>query len=139
MSRRGYVRCFSAVSDCIWWRAKDCRTGSPRPWKPPGEKAPNLTAAAFRTFAEQTKSDLKALAACMRGSRKTLSREEVSQIEAPTLVTVGTLDTVAGSAPALAALMPNARSLELPNRDHSTAVGDKQHRQGVLAFLDGRP
>ncbi|WP_419952678.1 alpha/beta fold hydrolase [Methylobacterium sp.] len=106
---------------------------------PAGEKAPNLTAAAFRTFAEQTKSDLRALAACMRGSRQTLSREEVSQIEAPTLVTVGTLDTVAGSAPALAALMPHAKSLELPNRDHSTAVGDKLHRQGVLAFLDERP
>ena len=51
----------------------------------------------------------------------------------------GHLDTVAGSAPALAALMPHAKSLELPNRDHSTAVGDKLHRQGVLAFLDERP
>jgi pimeloyl-ACP methyl ester carboxylesterase len=105
---------------------------------PAGAPAPNPTAAAFRTFAEQTRSDLRALAACMRGSRQTLSRAEVSGIEVPTLVTVGTLDTVAGSASGLAALMPDARTLELPNRDHSTAVGDKLHREGVLAFLAQR-
>ncbi|NEU11419.1 alpha/beta hydrolase [Methylobacterium sp. BTF04] len=106
---------------------------------PAGTPASNPTAAAFRTFAEQTGGDLRALAACMRGSRQTLSRAEVAQIEAPTLVTVGTLDTVSGSGPALAALMPNARALELPNRDHSTAVGDRQHRAGVLEFLNTRP
>ncbi|GEP02429.1 alpha/beta fold hydrolase [Methylobacterium oxalidis] len=106
---------------------------------PPGTPAPNPTAAAFRTFAEQTKSDLRALAACMRGSRQTLSRAEIAQIEVPALVTVGTLDTVAGSAAGLAALMPNARALELPDRDHSTAVGAKPHRDGVLAFLAARP
>ncbi|KQT14796.1 alpha/beta hydrolase [Methylobacterium sp. Leaf399] len=106
---------------------------------PPGTPAPNPTAAAFRTFAEQTRSDLRALAACMRGSRQTLSREEVSQIEAPSLVTVGSLDTVAGSGPALAALMQDAKALDLPGRDHSTAVGDKGHRTGVLEFLAARP
>ena len=106
---------------------------------PAGAKAPNPTAAAFRIFAEQTRSDLRALAACMRGSRQTLSRAEIGQIEVPTLVSVGTLDTVAGSGPALAALMPNARSLELEGRDHSTAVGAKAHRDGVLAFLAARP
>ena len=105
---------------------------------PPGTKASNPTAAAFRIFAEQTKSDLRALAACMRGSRQTLTRVELGQIEAPVLVSVGTLDTVAGSGSGLAALMPNARALDLPNRDHSTAVGDKTHRQGVLAFLAER-
>ncbi|HMK70828.1 MAG TPA: alpha/beta hydrolase, partial [Xanthobacteraceae bacterium] len=34
----------------------------------------------FRAFAEQTRSDLRALAACMRGSRQTLSRGEVGRI-----------------------------------------------------------
>lgn len=106
---------------------------------PAGAPAPNPTAAAFRTFAEQTKSDLRALAACIRGSRQTLSRAELGRIAAPALVTVGSLDTVAGSGPGLAALMPNARSLELEGRDHSSAVGAKLHRDGVLAFLAGRP
>ncbi|KAB1075181.1 alpha/beta fold hydrolase [Methylobacterium planeticum] len=106
---------------------------------PAGAPAPNPTAQAFRTFAEQTRSDLRALAACMRGSRQTLSRAEIAQIEQPALVSVGTLDTVAGSATGLAALMPNARALEIPDRDHSTAVGAKVHRDGVLAFLAARP
>ena len=34
----------------------------------------------FRMFAEQTKSDLRALAACMRRPRQTLSREQVAAI-----------------------------------------------------------
>jgi pimeloyl-ACP methyl ester carboxylesterase len=106
---------------------------------PPGTPAPNPTAASFRMFAEQTKSDLKALAACIRCSRQTLSRAELSAIDTPTLVSVGTLDTVAGSGSELARLMPNARALDLPGRDHSTAVGDKLHRQGVLEFLAQRP
>ena len=97
------------------------------------------TARMFRVFAESTGSDLRALAACMRGSRQTLSRAEVAQIEHPTLVSVGTLDTVSGASPALAALMPNARALEIQGRDHSTAVGAKEHRDGVLAFLAARP
>jgi len=92
----------------------------------------------FRAFAEQTKSDLKALAACIRGSRQTLTEEEVASIAVPTLVSVGTEDTVAGSAQELAAIMPNAKALDIPGRDHNLAVGDKVHKQGVLAFLAER-
>ncbi len=89
----------------------------------------------FRAFAEQTGSDLAALAACIRGSRQTLSREEVGRIDAPVLVSVGTNDPIAGSAADLAALMPNARALDIPGRDHNLAVGDRTHKEGVLAFL----
>jgi pimeloyl-ACP methyl ester carboxylesterase len=92
----------------------------------------------FRAFAEQTKSDLKALAACMRGSRQTLSREQVAGIAKPVLVAVGTKDTVAGSGHALAALIPGARALDIPDRDHMLAVGDKVFKQGVLEFLNRR-
>ena len=93
----------------------------------------------FRAFAEQTRSDLKAMAACIRGSRQTLTEAEVASIRTPTLVAVGTTDTVAGSAHELVALMPNARALDIPGRDHNLAVGDKVHKQGVLAFLSERP
>lgn len=93
----------------------------------------------FRAFAEQTGSDLKALAACIRGTRQTLSREDVGRITAPTLISVGTRDDIAGSAHDLAALMPNATALDIPGRDHNLAVGDRIHKEGVLAFLDGRP
>ncbi len=61
----------------------------------------------FRAFAEQTKSDLKALAACVRGSRQTLSAHDVERISVPTLVSVGTNDPIAGSAAQLAALFPD--------------------------------
>nr|AEM45134.1 hypothetical protein [uncultured organism] len=94
---------------------------------------------AFRAFAQQTKSDLKALAACIRGSRQTLSREEVARITAPTLIAVGTKDPVAGSAQELAALMPHAIALDIPGRDHMLAVGDKVFKAGVLAFLEQVP
>jgi pimeloyl-ACP methyl ester carboxylesterase len=92
----------------------------------------------FRAFAEQTNSDLKAMAACIRGSRQTLTEQEVSRIDAPTLVSVGTSDTVAGSAQELARLMPKGQALDIPGRDHNLAVGDKVHKQGVLAFLGER-
>jgi pimeloyl-ACP methyl ester carboxylesterase len=97
------------------------------------------TGRTFRAFAEQTRSDLKALAACMRGSRQELSREQVAQIKAPVLVAVGTRDPVAGSAQALAALIPGARALDIPDRDHMLAVGDKVFKAGVLEFLNQRP
>jgi pimeloyl-ACP methyl ester carboxylesterase len=93
----------------------------------------------FRAFAEQTRSDLRALAACIRGSRQVLSPEEVGRIRVPVLVSVGTRDPIAGSPHALAALMPNARALDIPDRDHNLAVGDRTHKAGVVAFLSERP
>ncbi len=93
----------------------------------------------FRAFAEQTRSDLKALAACIRGSRQALTREEVASITLPTLVSVGTNDDVAGSGPELVKLLPNATALDIPGRDHNLAVGDKVHKQGVVEFLAKRP
>jgi pimeloyl-ACP methyl ester carboxylesterase len=93
----------------------------------------------FRSFAEQTKSDLRALASCMRGSRQTLSAAEVGRIAAPLLVAVGGKDRIAGSPQALAALIPGARALEIPDRDHMLAVGDRVFKAAVLDFLAGRP
>jgi pimeloyl-ACP methyl ester carboxylesterase len=109
-----------------------------------GLEAPSLAAVAdptarmFRSFAEQTRSDLRALAACLRGSRQTLSRAEVARIAVPLLVAVGSKDAVAGSPQELAALIPGARALTIPNRDHMLAVGDKVYKVGVLDFLGQR-
>jgi pimeloyl-ACP methyl ester carboxylesterase len=89
----------------------------------------------FRAFADQTGSDRRALAACIRGSRQTLSSEQVAAIRVPVLVAVGTKDAVAGSPERLAALIPGARALAIPNRDHMLAVGDKTLKAGVLKFL----
>jgi pimeloyl-ACP methyl ester carboxylesterase len=97
------------------------------------------TGRTFRSFAEQTKSDLRALAACIRGSRQVLAREQVEAFTMPVMVAVGTEDEVAGSASALAALIPGAEVLEIPGRDHMLAVGDKTYKSGVLDFLARRP
>jgi pimeloyl-ACP methyl ester carboxylesterase len=93
----------------------------------------------FRTFAEQTASDLKALAACIRGSRQTLTREQVAAIRVPVKIAVGTKDQVAGSAHELAALIPGAQTLDIPGRDHMLAVGDKVFKAGVIKLLESRP
>ena len=92
----------------------------------------------FRAFADQTGSDRRALAACIRGSRQTLTADDVRAIRAPTLVAVGTNDSVAGDAHKLAALFPNGQALDIPGRDHNLAVGDKIYKAGALAFLDAR-
>ena len=92
----------------------------------------------FRAFADQTKSDRAALAACIRGSRQSLTRAGVARIAAPTLVAVGTRDVVAGDPHKLVSLMPNAAALDIPGRDHNLAVGDKIYKAGVLAFLERR-
>jgi pimeloyl-ACP methyl ester carboxylesterase len=108
-------------------------------------EAPSLDAVAdptgrvFRSFAQQTKSDLKALAACIRGSRQILSEEQVAGLRMPVLVAVGTKDDVAGSGPELAALIPGAQALDIPDRNHMVAVGDKVFKNGVLGFLTVRP
>ena len=110
-----------------------------------GFEAPSLadvadpTAYVFRAFAEQTRSDLHALAACMRGSRQTLSRGVVAKIAAPLLVAVGENDSIAGSPEALAALIPGAKALVIPGRDHMLAVGDRLFKSAVLEFLTRRP
>lgn len=90
---------------------------------------------AFRIFADQTKSDRHALAACIQSSRKLLSGEQMATITQPTLVAVGTKDDIAGSAQELADLMPNGEAFEIERRDHMLAVGDASFKKRALAFL----
>jgi pimeloyl-ACP methyl ester carboxylesterase len=92
----------------------------------------------FRAFADQTRSDNRALAACLRGSRRLMTREEAAGISVPALIAVGTADEIAGSAEALRKIIPGSQVLNIPNRDHMRAVGDKVYKSGVLDFLAKR-
>jgi pimeloyl-ACP methyl ester carboxylesterase len=92
----------------------------------------------FRAFADQTRSDRRALVACLRGSRRLMTREEAAGIAVPVLIAVGTADQVAGSAQALGRIIPGSHVLDIPNRDHMRAVGDKVYKSGVLDFLSMR-
>lgn len=88
----------------------------------------------FRAFADQTKSDRTALAACIRGSRDLVDRASMANINVPALIGVGTKDDIAGSPHELADLMPDARAVDIPNRDHMLAVGDRVFKAAVLEF-----
>ena len=81
----------------------------------------------FRAFADQTGSDRKALAACIRTSRTTLTPAELAGFDVPVLIGIGTKDEIAGSGEELARLMPNATAIDIPQaRSHAG-----RRRQGV--------
>ena len=92
-------------------------------------------ARAFRIFAEQTKSDLKALAACIRSSREKIAAEDLARITVPVLVVAGEKDDVAGDVETLVQAIPGAEGLTLPGRNHMNAVGDRGYKDAVLACL----
>jgi len=99
------------------------------------DEVTNATARTFRAFAEQTKSDLKALAACIRSSRAPLTAEMVGSIAVPVLVAVGSEDVVGGSADALADLISGARAFTIQGRDHMKSTGDRSYKDAVLEFF----
>lgn len=91
----------------------------------------------FRKFADRTRSDRKALAACITMmSKKKLTIAEIQRITSPVLVAIGSRDKIAGEPQSLAALLPKGEVLVIPNRDHMLAVGDKIYKNGVLDFLN---
>ncbi|WP_311028378.1 alpha/beta fold hydrolase [Mesorhizobium koreense] len=93
----------------------------------------------FRTFADQTKSDRRALAACIETSRDLIGADEVAGIYQPTLVAVGTTDDIAGSPTVLADLMPHGDAFAIEGRDHMLSVGDRTFKKRVLEFLREHP
>ncbi len=93
----------------------------------------------FRGFAESTRSDLKALAACARGARKPLDPKQLASIAAPVLICTGTRDDVAGDPHPLQPLFNSAQIVDIPGRDHNRAVGDRVYKQAALEFLAARP
>lgn len=103
------------------------------------DEVKNATARTFRAFAEATRSDLKALAACIRSARAVISAEMLATLKCPVLVAVGTDDVIGGSAGELAAIIPGARAFDIAGRDHMRAVGDRAYKDAVLAFFSESP
>jgi pimeloyl-ACP methyl ester carboxylesterase len=100
------------------------------------EDVKSRAALSFRLFAEQTKSDLKALAACIRSARAPITAEAVASLEPPVLVAVGEFDVVGGPAADLAALIPGAEAFVIEGREHMKAVGDRTFKAAALDFLN---
>ncbi len=102
------------------------------------EDVTDPTGRTFRAFADQPRSARLAPAACRRGSRGLMTKQEAAAISVPVLIAVGTTDEVAGSAEALGEIIPGSEVLDIPGRDHMRAVGDKIYKTGVLDFLSRR-
>jgi pimeloyl-ACP methyl ester carboxylesterase len=94
------------------------------------------TARAFRKFADATRSDRLALAACIRPAREKITEAMVSAISVPTLVAVGSDDDIGGSAEHLAQMMPNAEAFVMDGLDHMKATGAESYKQAALEFLE---
>jgi pimeloyl-ACP methyl ester carboxylesterase len=92
-------------------------------------------ARSFRIFADQTKSDRRALAACIRSSRVKINVEALAAITVPVLVVAGEMDDVAGNVDELVSVIPGAQGVKLPGRNHMNAVGDRVYKDAVLGFL----
>ncbi|MEZ5926451.1 MAG: alpha/beta hydrolase [Hyphomicrobiaceae bacterium] len=95
----------------------------------------NATARTFRAFAEQTGSDLEALAACILSSREQITAEALAGLTSPVLVAVGSDDVIGGPAGELASLIPGAEAFVIAGRDHMKAVGDRSYKARVIEFL----
>lgn len=93
----------------------------------------------FRKFADQTRSDRRALAACISTSRTLIGRDAVARIAQPVLIAVGTNDDIAGAPEPLARLMQNAQAFAVEGRDHMLSVGDRTLKKRVLEFLEENP
>lgn len=96
-------------------------------------KVEDRTAAAFRSFADSTGADLRALAAIQR-SRGSGRLPDGASIKVPTLVLVGDDDTLVGSPHELAARIPGA-SVAVVSGDHLSAVFDPNFRKAIVDFL----
>ncbi|CDP50463.1 Hydrolase [Devosia sp. DBB001] len=90
----------------------------------------------FRIFADHSKADRQALAACMVSSRQPMDIDDVRRISVPVLVAVGETDDMAGSARELADLLPKGEAFVIPRRNHMLATGDARFKEAAIAFLE---
>ncbi len=103
------------------------------------EDAKGPTGRQFRIFADHSRADRAALAACLTSSREPMAEADVRRIGQPTLIVVGEKDDLAGDPAALARLMPHAEPFIVPKRNHMLATGDAKFKARALAFLaEGR-
>lgn len=91
----------------------------------------------FRLFADRNGQDRRALAACFEAVRAPFPVAGLGDISRPVLVVTGEDDEQAGAPGPLAALIPGARAVTVPKRDHMKTVGDRAYKEAVLKFLAG--
>ncbi|MBX3488367.1 alpha/beta fold hydrolase [Parvibaculum sp.] len=91
----------------------------------------------FRLFADRNGQDRRALATCFEAVRAPFPVAGLGDISRPVLVVTGEEDEQARAPGPLAALIPGARAVTVPKRDHMKTVGDRAYKEAVLKFLAG--
>lgn len=99
------------------------------------EDVRDTVARAFRKFADQTGSDRRALAACLRNSRQPLTASDLATVRCPTLVVCGSEDALAGPVDPLVEVLPHGKGVILDGLDHMKIVGHPSYKEAVLSFL----
>ncbi len=89
----------------------------------------------FRLFADHSRGDRAALAACVVASREPMQAEDVRRIEAPVLVAVGENDEMAGGIEPLLELLPHGEGFTIPKRNHMLSTGDPKFKAAAIRFL----
>jgi pimeloyl-ACP methyl ester carboxylesterase len=101
-----------------------------------GEPTDDPVAQTFYRFAaSRPDNDLIALAACISGLRPERDPERLARIRTPILIVVGDRDDIARGAPELIELIPSARLVTIPGRDHMSAVPAREFKTAALEFL----
>jgi pimeloyl-ACP methyl ester carboxylesterase len=101
-----------------------------------GEPTDDPIAQSFYRFASaRPTNDLQALAACITGLQPHWDRATLSAIHTPILVVAGDRDELAPDAPELVELIPSARLVTIPGRDHMGAVPAREFKQAAIDFL----
>lgn len=99
------------------------------------DEVKGATGRQFRIFADHSKSDRPALAACLISSREPMAEADVRRISQPTLVVVGEKDDLATDPEGLAKMLPRGAALIIPRRNHMLATGDARFKAAALEFL----
>ncbi len=99
----------------------------------------------FRTFAESTGSDLKALAAVMEGNfqeaeeeftTRSKMKKALKKIKVPVMTVVGSNDILIQNKTLISNLIPGACHFQIQGRDHLSVVPDPKFHMVVKAFLN---
>jgi pimeloyl-ACP methyl ester carboxylesterase len=89
----------------------------------------------YRFASARPTNDLKALAACIAGLQPQWDPARLSAIHTPILVVAGDRDELVPDAPDLVELIPSARLVTIPGRDHMGAVPAREFKQAAIDFL----
>jgi pimeloyl-ACP methyl ester carboxylesterase len=101
-----------------------------------GEPTDDPVAQTFYKFASARPiNDLAALAACIIGLQPDNDPAGLGKVRTPILVVVGDQDEIARGAPELVELLPTARLVTIPGRDHMSAVPAREFKRAALDFL----